>query len=151
MLLIFILWYYKNKIQIEGKKNSIKFWFDMINIFYAILFALIKITMWYTFTPSLYFFFFLEFLVSLYFSLLIFLFCSYISFFFLSFFLFFFLLYNIVLVLPYIDINLPQVYMCSPSWTPLPTSFPIPSIWVIPVQQPQASSITLLKLILMHI
>ena len=34
--------------------------------------------------------------------------------------LFFFLLYNIVLVLPYIDMNLPQVYTCSPSWTPLP-------------------------------
>ena len=31
----------------------------------------------------------------------------------------FILLYNIVLVLPYIDLNLPWVYMCSPSWTPL--------------------------------
>ena len=30
------------------------------------------------------------------------------------------LLYNIVLVLPYIDMNLTRVYMCSPSWTPLP-------------------------------
>ena len=29
------------------------------------------------------------------------------------------LLYNIVLVLPYIDLNPPWVYMCSPSWTPL--------------------------------
>ena len=28
------------------------------------------------------------------------------------------LLYNIVLVLPYIDLNLPWVYMCSSSWTP---------------------------------
>ena len=28
------------------------------------------------------------------------------------------LLYNIVLVLPYIDLNPPWVYMCSPSWTP---------------------------------
>ena len=27
---------------------------------------------------------------------------------------FFFLLYNIVLVLPYINMHLPQVYMCSP-------------------------------------
>ena len=35
----------------------------------------------------------------------------------------FFLLYNIVLVLPYIDMNLPWVYMCSPSWTPLPPPF----------------------------
>ena len=33
---------------------------------------------------------------------------------------FFFLLYNIVLVLPYINMNLPQVYTCSPSQTPLP-------------------------------
>ena len=32
----------------------------------------------------------------------------------------FFLLYNIVLVLPYINMNPPQVYTCSPSWTPLP-------------------------------
>ena len=29
-----------------------------------------------------------------------------------------FLLYNIELVLPYIDMNLPWVYMCSPSGTP---------------------------------
>ena len=33
-------------------------------------------------------------------------------------------LYNIVLVLPYIDMNLPWVYMCSPSWTPLPHPTP---------------------------
>ena len=43
-----------------------------------------------------------------------------------SFFLFFFfLLYSIVLVLPYlpyINMNPPRVYMCSPSWTPLPPS-----------------------------
>ena len=48
------------------------------------------------------------------------------------------LLYNIVLVLPYINMNLPRVYTCSPSWTPLP---PISSLWVIPVHQPQASCI----------
>ena len=30
-------------------------------------------------------------------------------------FFFFFLLYNIVLVLPYTDMNPPRVYMCSPS------------------------------------
>ena len=30
------------------------------------------------------------------------------------------LFYNIVLVLPYINVNLPRVYTCSPSWTPLP-------------------------------
>ena len=29
------------------------------------------------------------------------------------------LLYNIILVLPYIDMNPPRVYTCSPSWTPL--------------------------------
>ena len=34
------------------------------------------------------------------------------------------LLYNIVLVLPYIDLNPPWVYMCSPSWSPLPTPSP---------------------------
>ena len=49
-----------------------------------------------------------------------------------------FLLYNIVLVLPYINMNLPQAYTCSPFWTPL-TSIPVPSLWVIPVHQPQAS------------
>jgi len=37
---------------------------------------------------------------------------------------FFFLLYHIVLVLPYIDMDLPWVYMCSPSWTPLPPPSP---------------------------
>ena len=30
-----------------------------------------------------------------------------------------YLLYNIVLVLPYINMNAPRVYTCSPSWTPL--------------------------------
>ena len=36
----------------------------------------------------------------------------------------FILLYNIVLVLPYIDMNPPRVYMCSPSRTPLPPPSP---------------------------
>ena len=36
----------------------------------------------------------------------------------------FILLSNIVLVLPYIDLNPPWVYMCSPSWTPLPPPSP---------------------------
>ena len=31
------------------------------------------------------------------------------------------LLYNTVLVFPYIDLNLTWVYMCSPSWIPLPS------------------------------
>ena len=36
----------------------------------------------------------------------------------------FILLYNIILVLPYIDLNQPWVYVCSPSWTPLPPPSP---------------------------
>ena len=35
-----------------------------------------------------------------------------------------FLLYNIVLVLPYINMHPPQMYTCSPSWTPLPRPSP---------------------------
>ena len=35
-----------------------------------------------------------------------------------------FLLYNTVLVLPYIDMNPPQVYMSSQPWTPLPPLSP---------------------------
>ena len=31
---------------------------------------------------------------------------------------------NIVLVLPYINMNLPWVYTCSPSWTPIPPPSP---------------------------
>ena len=47
------------------------------------------------------------------------------SFFLSFFFLFYFiLLYNTVLVLPYINMNPPQVYMCSTSWTPLPHPSP---------------------------
>ena len=34
------------------------------------------------------------------------------------------LLYNIVLVLPYINMNPPRVYTCSQSWTPLPPPSP---------------------------
>ena len=47
---------------------------------------------------------------------------------FLSFFKFYFIfkLYNIVLVLPNIEMNTPQVYLCSPSWTLLPPPFPYP-------------------------
>ena len=43
-----------------------------------------------------------------------------------SFFFFFFILklYNIVLVLPNIEMNPPQVYLCSPSWTLLPPPSP---------------------------
>ena len=35
-----------------------------------------------------------------------------------------YLLYNIVVVLPYIDMNQPRVHMCSPSWTLLPPPSP---------------------------
>ena len=49
------------------------------------------------------------------------------------FFLFYFIfkLYTIVLVLPNIKMNPPQVYMCSPSWTLLPPPSPFhPSEWL---------------------
>ena len=39
-------------------------------------------------------------------------------------FIYYFLLYNIVLVLPYINMQPPRVYTCSPSWTPLPPPSP---------------------------
>ena len=34
------------------------------------------------------------------------------------------LIYDIVLVLPYIDMNPPRMYTCSPSWIPLPLPSP---------------------------
>ena len=43
---------------------------------------------------------------------------------FLFLFYFIFKLHNIVLVLPNIEMNPPQVYMCSPSWTHLPPPSP---------------------------
>ena len=39
-------------------------------------------------------------------------------------FLFYFLTLQYCIVLPYIKMNLPQVYMCSPSWTLLPPPSP---------------------------
>ena len=44
--------------------------------------------------------------------------------FFFNFNFYFILLYNTVLVLPYIDMNQPRVYMSSQSWTPLPPPTP---------------------------
>ena len=44
--------------------------------------------------------------------------------FFFNFNFYFILLYNTVLVLPYIDMNPPRVYMSSQSWTPLPPLSP---------------------------
>ena len=69
--------------------------------------------------------------------------CFLFSFAFFLNFIFIFKLYNIVLVLQNIEMNPPQVYMCSPSWTllPPPSSLPISSLWVVPVHQPQASNI----------
>ena len=43
--------------------------------------------------------------------------------------------------------NSPQVYSCYPSGSPFPTSLPTPSLWVIPVHQPRASSIMQFKII----
>ena len=43
---------------------------------------------------------------------------------FFNFYFYFILLYNTVLVLPYIDMNPPWVYMSSQSWNPLPPSTP---------------------------
>ena len=45
-------------------------------------------------------------------------------FFFFNFYFYFILLYNTVLVLPYIDMNQPRVYMSSQSWTPLRPPIP---------------------------
>ena len=47
-----------------------------------------------------------------------------LSFSFLTFYFYFILLYNTVLVLPYIDMNPPRVYMSSQTWTPLPPPSP---------------------------
>ena len=48
----------------------------------------------------------------------------YLSFFSFYYYYFIFLLYNTVLVLPYINMNPPRVYISSHSWTPLPRASP---------------------------
>ena len=48
----------------------------------------------------------------------------FLQYFILFYFIFIFKLYNIVSVLPNIEMNLPQVYMCFPSWTLLPPPSP---------------------------
>ena len=50
-------------------------------------------------------------------------FCFYLGFFFSLIYLFFFTL-QYCIGLPYINMNPPQVYTCSPSWTPLPPPSP---------------------------
>ena len=67
--------------------------------------------------------------------------CQIVCVFFFNFNFYFILLYNTVLVLPYIDMNPPRLYMSSQSWSPHPTSLPISSLWIIPMHQPQASCI----------
>ena len=55
--------------------------------------------------------------------------------------LFIFLLYNIVLVLPYINMHPPRVYTCSPSWTSLPP----PLYHTIPLGHPSAPALSTLS------
>ena len=74
--------------------------------------------------PSTAIFFFLFFQFLLYFLI-----CNLCVFFILFYFIF--KPYKIVLVLPNIKMNPPQVYMCSPSWTLLPPH-------IIPVGRPSA-------------
>ena len=51
-------------------------------------------------------------------------FSSAVIFIFFNFYFYFILLYNTVLVLPYIDMNPPRIYMSSQTWTPLPPPTP---------------------------
>ena len=57
------------------------------------------------------------------------------------FFFFFFKLYNILLVLPNIEMNLPQVYLCFPSWTLLHPPSPYHPSGSSQCTSPKASSI----------
>ena len=53
-----------------------------------------------------------------------FLYFTHVGFFYLFYCYYYFLLHNIVLVLPHINMNPPQVYTCSQSRTPLPPPLP---------------------------
>ena len=59
--------------------------------------------------------------------------------FFLTFYFYFILLYNALLVLPYIDMNPPRVYMSYQSWTPLP-----PPTHIISLDHPRAPAPSIL-------
>ena len=61
--------------------------------------------------------------------------------FFFNFYFYFILLYNTVLVLPYIDMNPPRMYMCSQTWTPPPAHFPPHNI---PLGHPRAPATSML-------
>ena len=60
---------------------------------------------------------------------------------FLNFYFYFILLYNTVLVLPYIDMNPPRVYMSSQTWTRLPPPSPYHLSGSSQCTSPQASCI----------
>ena len=62
---------------------------------------------------------------ALYLLLLVLHFFVCLFFLFFNFYFYFILLYNTVLVLPYIDMNPPQVYKRSQTWTPLPLPSPL--------------------------
>ena len=57
-------------------------------------------------------------------GLFLFIFNDFFYLFIFCFYFYFILLYNTVLVLPYIDMNQPWVYMSSQSWNPLPPPTP---------------------------
>ena len=65
----------------------------------------------------------MQFHQALFFVVVVFIFLSFFKFKFI-YFNWRLLLYNIVLVLPYINMHPPWVYTCSQSWTPLPTPSP---------------------------
>ena len=63
---------------------------------------------------------------------------------FIIYFLLFFLLYNIVSVLPYINMYPPRVYTCSPSQTPLPPPSPFKESSEVSINIPIGGGVNLL-------